>query len=266
MAVARSIATFVIFSIMEKVREVLTLLSKEEKERAGTIATEIIEQIQQGSYEEHETLPKDFELARLYQVSRAVIQQAIRRVEKEGYVTQRYGVGVFVNAKPLFEAGIEQLESVTSMIRQSGSRPGTIYLDIQDVERTEELDQLFQSDQKQYVAMKRVRTADDVPVVYCIDYAVREQLQFDGLGLWNDSIFDTIERNTGYPIVKAVTQIEPVGYDEEASMHLRCGVDVPLLALYQTHYNDHGEVVLYSKNYFRADKFKFKVVRTRENE
>ena len=73
------------------------------------------------------------------------------------------------------------------------------------------------------------------------------------------SIFDAIEKSGTIRIVQAVANIEPVGYDDEASSILRCGVDVPLLVLLQHHYSEEGEMVLYSKNYFRADKFSFHV-------
>ena len=79
--------------------------------------------------------------------------------------------------------------------------------------------------------------------------------------LLNESIFDAIEKSGTNPYCQAVAHIEPVGYDDEASSILRCGVDVPLLVLLQHHYSEEGEMVLYSKNYFRADKFSFHVVR-----
>lgn len=240
------------------------MLTDQEIERVHEVVDALIQQLERQKYTEHESLPSDFELAREFNTTRSVIQEALDTLEEREYVTQRYGVGVFVNAQPLFEAGIEQLASVSSMIRAAGSEPGTIYLDIQQFEVDEELKEIFQIEKEEaLVAMKRVRTADDVPVVYCIDYAYAKQVPLDNEGLYNDSIFETIERTSKRPIVRAVAQIEPVGYDEEASTHLRCGVDVPLLALYQKHYNDLGEVVLYSKNYFRADKFKFQVVRTK---
>lgn len=79
----------------------------------------------------------------------------------------------------------------------------------------------------------------------------------------NTSLFDAIEKSGTIHIAQAVTHIEPLGYDNEASAILRCGVDVPLLVLLQHHYSEEGEMVLYSKNYFRADKFSFHVVRKR---
>lgn len=64
-------------------------------------------------------------------------------------------------------------------------------------------------------------------------------------------------------IAYAVTYIDTVGYHETVSPILKCGPEASLLVLKQLHYDDNDQVVLYSKNYFRADKFSFHVVRKR---
>ena len=151
------------------------------------------------------------------------------------------------------------------MIENAGMEPGTIFMDVSDTDPTDEcISQvsILQKDEK-LVTIKRVRTADGEPVVYCIDNLLSKYLPSETEELFSVSIFDAIEQSGNVRIVQAITHIEPVGYDEEASSILRCGVDVPLLVLKQRHYTDDGEMVLYSKNYFRADKFSFHVVRKR---
>ena len=119
------------------------------------------------------------------------------------------------------------------------------------------------AEDEKLVTIKRVRTADGEPVVYCVDNLLSKYLPNETDELFSISMFDAIEQSGDVRIVQAIAHIEPVGYDEEASSILRCGVDVPLLVLKQRHYTDDGEMVLYSKNYFRADKFSFHVVRKR---
>src|SRR6185437_10699641 len=92
------------------------------------------------------------------------------------------------------------------------------------------------SENDRLVTIKRVRTADNDPVVYCIDHVLSKNLPSDTEALLNDSIFDAIEKSGTIRIAQAVAHIEPVGYDDEASSILRCGVDVPLLVLLQNHY------------------------------
>ncbi len=83
--------------------------------------------IETGVYKEKQKLPSEFELAKQLGVSRATLREALRVLEEENIIIRRHGVGTFVNARPLFTSGIEQLSIVTDMIRQAGRKPGTIF-------------------------------------------------------------------------------------------------------------------------------------------
>ncbi|WP_420844596.1 GntR family transcriptional regulator [Mangrovibacillus cuniculi] len=86
------------------------------------------EDIENGVYKEKERLPSEFDLAKQLGVSRATLREALRILEEDNVIVRRHGVGTFVNVKPLVTSGIEQLNSVTNMIRQAGMEPGTIFL------------------------------------------------------------------------------------------------------------------------------------------
>ncbi len=229
---------------------------------------QVIERLKQdidsGIFKENERFPSEFELARTLGVSRATLREALRVLEEEKVIVRKHGVGTFVNPRPLFSSGIEQLSSVSSMIRDAGMEPGTIFMDVTETEVCEDSMAKFDcGEESRLVTIKRVRTADQEPVVYCIDQVLSKNIPLGADELLNESIFDAIEKSGTIRIAQAVAHIEPVGYDDEASAILRCGVDVPLLVLLQQHYSEAGEMVLYSKNYFRADKFSFHVVRKR---
>ncbi len=229
---------------------------------------QVIEHIKQdieaGVFKENEKFPSEFELARTLGVSRATLREALRVLEEEKIIVRKHGVGTFLKARPLFSSGIEELSSVSSMIRAAGMEPGTIFLEVSDAFATEDSIEKFGCNHEDsIVTIKRVRTADGEPVVYCVDQVDKKNLQTEATALMKNSIFDALEKNGEIHISQAIAHIEPVGYDEEASSILRCGVDVPLLVLLQKHYTETGEMVLFSKNYFRADKFSFHVVRKR---
>jgi len=222
------------------------------------------EDIDSGVFKENEKFPSEFELARTLGVSRATLREALRVLEEEKVIVRKHGVGTFVNPRPLFSSGIEQLSSVSSMICDAGMVPGTIFMEVHENLPNDEMIGKFDCDANDsLVTIKRVRTADGEPVVYCIDHVLSKNLDAGSDVILNESIFDLIEKSGRIRIVQAVANIEPVGYDDEASSILRCGVDIPLLVLLQHHYSEEGEMVLYSKNYFRADKFSFHVVRKR---
>lgn len=220
--------------------------------------------IEKGIFKEKEKLPSEFELAKLLGVSRATLREALRVLEEENIIVRRHGVGTFVNSKPVFTSGIEQLSSVSAMIRNAGMEPGTIYLSSMESEASEDDAKRFQCEEDTtVVTMERVRTADGEPVVYCIDKVPQYYLPADFLIRKEGSIFTALEESGDIRISHAVTFIDPVGYHEVASPTLNCDPETSLLILKQLHYDENDRVVLYSKNYFRADKFSFHVVRKR---
>ena len=179
-------------------------------------------------------------------------------LEEDKVIIRKHGVGTFVNPRPLFTSGIEELSSVSTMIREQGwSRVRFLWM-FRIQNRLMTTSQRFDyNEDDRLVTIKRVRTADGEPVVYCIDNVLSKNLPLEPKTLLNISIFDAIEKSGRIRIVQAVANIEPVGYDDDVSSILRCGVDVPLLVLLQQHYSEEGEMVLYSKNYFQSGQIQF---------
>ena len=217
-----------------------------------------------GVYKEKEKLPSEFELSKTLGVSRATLREALRLLEEDNIIVRRHGVGTFVNSKPVFTSGIEHLTSVSDMIRQAGMEPGAIYLSTSETLSSEEDIKRFHcTADDTVISIERVRTANGEPVVYCIDRVPSNYLPADFLGRKESSIFTAIEESGEIHISYAVTYIDPTGYHEDASPILECEPETALLVLKQLHYDEDDRLVLYSKNYFRADKFSFHVVRKR---
>ncbi|GGG22278.1 putative HTH-type transcriptional regulator YmfC [Lysinibacillus alkalisoli] len=220
--------------------------------------------IEAGVYKENEKLPSEFELSKSLGVSRATLREALRLLEEDNVIVRRHGVGTFVNPKPIFTSGIEQLSSISSMITGANMTPGTLLLRAEESVPTEEEIERFQcKEDDDILTIERVRTADDEPVVYCIDKLPAHYLPKHFVENKEVSIFSALEQSGAIHVAYAVTYIDPIGYHEQASPILRCGPETALLVLKQYHYDEDDRLVLYSKNYFRADKFSFHVVRKR---
>jgi GntR family transcriptional regulator len=221
--------------------------------------------IETGVYKEKQKLPSEFELSKQLGVSRATLREALRILEEENVIIRRHGVGTFVNSKPLFTSGIEQLSSVTDMIKQAGRKPGTIFLSSSIQGPTEEDVRRFQcSPDEEILFVERVRTADGEPVVYCVDKILCKYLP-KGISYEHESLFENLHNQTNRDIAYAVAHIEPIGYHEKVSPILQCDPETALLVLKQMHFDKNDEPILYSINYFKSDKFSFHVLRKRIN-
>lgn len=227
------------------------------------VIDKIKENIEKGIYKEKEKLPSEFELSKKLGVSRATLREALRILEEENVIIRRHGVGTFVSSKPLFTSGIEQLNSVTNMIKNAKMTPGTIFLSSSIVGATEDdTKKLYVEKESEIYMFERVRTANGQPVVYCLDKIPLAILP-ETFKQEQESLFVLLEEECNVEINYAVTTIEPIGFHEKISPILECDPETSLLLLKQVHFDQHDRPVLYSYNYFRADKFSFHVVRKR---
>src|SRR5699024_8272436 len=151
---------------------------------------------------------------------------------------------------------------ITDMIQQSGKQPGTKYLSTEIIEPTSEQKRLFQKNLEKLVEIERIRTADNQPVVLCVDYIPKEIIPLDLIPK-SESIFKLLEKSVGKKVGYAVTYIEPVNYHERIYSILACDLEQPLLVFKQMHYTDADEPVLYSANYCCSDVFSCHVLRKR---
>ncbi|MBM7557895.1 GntR family transcriptional regulator [Halanaerobacter jeridensis] len=230
------------------------------------VKEKIDEQIADGTYQPGEQLPSEAKLSEELGVSRATLREALRILEKEGKVNRRQGVGTFITEKvALFKSGIGELNSITETIESMGLEAGTNNLNLELGVLDETLAQEFEiSSDRELAVINRTRTANDEAVAYCKDYVPQFYLPDDVTETdLEESLFDFLQQSCGIYITYAVADILPVAADKFLAKQLGVEEGTALLLLKQMHYDDRDNPLLYSKNYFRSDKFEFHVVRNR---
>jgi GntR family transcriptional regulator len=218
-----------------------------------------------GNYEPGDKLPSETAFARELDVSRASLREALRVLEKEGKIIKTQGVGTFI-AEPIprFKKGIEELFSVTDTIKKEGYQAGTIGLEVASIIASKKLAiQMKVKPSTKLLQLKRIRTADGKPVVYCEDFLNIELFPLAETENFTASLFDLLENKYGLKIKYALTEINPVIANQKLVSKLEVQPNMPLLLLKQLHYDEKDQLFLYSKNYFRSDQFQFRVLRTR---
>ncbi len=227
------------------------------------VIEQIKEKIKTGELEPGERLPSEMDLAKQLRVSRNTLREALRILEEENIILRRHGVGTFVNKKPVFSGGLEELFSITDMIKREGKEPATEWLFTgYAAAHSDDRAELNLNQQDRVFLVKRVRKADGIPLVYCID-KIPADLVGDHYQLKSESMLMSLQQDAGITISYAQADIKTIGYHDEISQILRCDRDTPLLILKQTHYDLNDKPVLYSLNFFRSDQVSFNVFRKR---
>jgi GntR family transcriptional regulator len=221
--------------------------------------------IDQKIYEAGDKLPSETAFSKELDVSRASLREALRVLEKEGKIIKSQGVGTFVSKPiPCFKRGIEELFSVTDTIKNEGFIPGTngLKIEIEKVDKQLAL-KMNINENEEILKLQRIRTADDKPVVFCIDYLNTNLFPIAIDEDFSNSLFDLLENKYKLKIKYAVTEIIPVTAKDQLKQKLDVKKNTPILLLEQMHYDEQERLFLYSKNYFRTDQFQFKVLRSR---
>jgi len=228
------------------------------------VIDDIKQKITSGVFKEKEKLPSEFQLSKLLNTPRETVREALNVLEEENIIINRHGVGTYVNPRPILSSGIEELNSVTETIEQSGRKAGSQYLLTEIVQPTEEERTHLKLDtDTSIVNIERIRTADNKPVVFCIDKIPEGIIPMEHL-YTEQSMFKLAEKYAHKCIDYAVTYIEPTGFHERIYNALNSDPEQSLLLLKQIHYTHEDEPILYSVYYFRPDMFSFHVLRKRQ--
>jgi len=223
--------------------------------------------IVEGGYLPGHKLPIEPELARSLNISRSTLREALNRLEVEGFIARKRGVGTFVIGPTPFhvDAGIEKLHSDTEIITSRGHRVGTAEIHIAAALADSEVAaKLRLAEGEPVTIVDRLRTADDTP--FCWDSNIfpakylPASTKPETLGL---SLFKYTTEKLGLHIGHAVTYLVPVLCDELLSQKLKVPVGSPMLQWVQVHHTRENDAVWLSRIWYPEHVASWHVVRTR---
>ena len=238
-------------------------------------AAAIRTRIKTGRWQLGEQLPSEPQLATELGISRGTLRESVRMLISNGLLDRRHGVGTFVARVPLprIDRGIDELFGATDAIAQMGYAPGVGTCEI-TIERASNMvaGELRLPKQARVCHIKRVRLADERPVILCDDYLPADVLVERGIRLEDvrpqilargGSLYEWLEQDIGRPIDTAMARIEPVVATTSTALSLDVAPGTALLRLRQTPYGMDGAEILYSDNLHNSNVMHFHVVRRR---
>jgi GntR family transcriptional regulator len=224
-----------------------------------------IEFIDRKKYKIGDRLPSETELAKTLRVSRVTLREAIRKLREDGFIYSRRGSGTYLSGNVKQIAGTLDVNyGLSRTITDAGFRPGVADYHSELIHASKYLaEKLEVKEGCRIVLLKRVRTANDKPVVYSLDHLSPRVatifLAREGKIL---SLFEMIEQ-AGIRIGNSFAELSPECCTKDLAQKLSCKTGGPILALKQVLVDQKGSPLFYGEDYFRPDCFVFSINRRR---
>ncbi|EKU50496.1 GntR family transcriptional regulator [Staphylococcus massiliensis] len=224
----------------------------------------IINEIKEERIQPGESLPGAYDLSRLLDVKTGEVNEAIHELVTEQIITQNFGEGAYVKTIRPFFYPLHELVSINQMIEEKGYRSGTHFLSLdEEVASSHDCDVLNIEPEADITVIERIRTANDEPVVYCLDKVPTAILSAQEYQSHERSILKAIELSSDCNITYARTEIESISYEPYISEALNANPHDALMLLKQIHYDSNDKPILYSLNYLKSSLVKFQTIRKR---
>lgn len=207
-------------------------------------------------------IESEMEIQQKYNVSRITARQAILDLEKEGMVKRGRGKGTFVIWQPAIEEELSHIMSFTKEMEHRNRVPGTKGLSVS----IEPLPEGFGSHSKEKMyCIRRVRTADDVKLVYFVSYfPLSTNLPLDP-DEYSESIYEILDyTGTGLP-VRIEEKISAQMPDKEVRDALNIPKTLPVLVRQRLSYSATNELIEYTTCYYRGDLYTYSISTTNQS-
>jgi GntR family transcriptional regulator len=198
------------------------------------------------------------EIQKMYGVSRITARQAILDLEKEGMVNRGRGRGTFVIWKPAITEELSTIRSFAEEMELHGRKPGTCHY-LAGIEPMEErAASVFGLEaEKEMYCIRRVRTADDIKLVYMISYFPLESEDQEPA----EAFSQFVQRGLPHRVDEEFSAQIP---DDDVRTSLNIPKTLPVLARKSVGYDENGRVMEYTLSYYRSDLYSYANRRTQD--
>ena len=214
----------------------------------------LLHEIREGRFAQRDALPPEIELAEQFGVSRNIIRECLTKLEREGWITRKHGVGTLINrsvahVKTRLDLNFELCQT----LELTGKKAEIAFVKCQEQPADEALARTLHIQTGQPVLrVSRMIRADGKPAVFCVDYFPKSLL-IDSTYTQEQishSIFTFLQQCCGVEVVTNLAEIRAMPVTEEVAQALEIPLTCSLLYLGEVGYDLRSNPILYSEEYF----------------
>ncbi|REK71211.1 GntR family transcriptional regulator [Paenibacillus paeoniae] len=204
-------------------------------------------------------IPTEIELSEHFGISRPTVRQAINELVFEGYLTRQKGKGTFITKTKINQSFLQVLESFNHEMVRKGLTPTTKVIGLKVMEADSSIAEMLKiAVNDQVIQLRRLRFANDEPIVYVITYLPYEKCQaIMDKDFQRESLYDLLSKECGFELLKAVRKLEAVLAGEYESQILEIEKGTPIQFIKSVTYLADETPIEYSLAKYRGDRSQF---------
>ena len=211
-------------------------------------------------YAPGDSLPSEAQLQEIFHVSRITARQAIAQLESEGLVERARGKGTRVLFQNKIEEQLAGIKSFTNETLERGIQPGTRWAHIELVKADRHVADIFGCKKGDLVyRLDRVRTGDDVPIVYFVSYFSRDRNLPLEDEKYTGSMYALLDELNIRKPVKTRENFKAITARKEEAEKLDIKKGDPLLIRERVSYDHEGNVLEYTISYYPGERYSYSI-------
>ena len=207
-------------------------------------------------YKNGEFLPKEVDLANRLGISRNTLRQATNKLEHEGLLIRRKGIGTTVaNGTPL-QTSLNNWYSFTHEMKNRGIDVINLHLHLEKVKASSEIAGFFKIKAgTEIVKFSKVKGVEKEPVVYFESYfPPKIQLSYDDD--LNKPLYQLLEEKYSIVADRCCEHLNAIN-DSAIAKKLKVSSKLPILFRERFVYDRGNRPIEYNLAYYRSDKLSY---------
>jgi len=223
----------------------------------------ILKMIEAGELAPEDSIPTEFELVSMFELSRTTVRQAIIELVQDGYLYRVKGKGTFVSKPKISQDFMQKLESFEDQMKRIGVTPSTKVKNLKvlngNTVHHSILDGLNLKEEDQVIYLERLRFANDQPIVIVKTYLPMICLNILTTNMEEVGLYSTLSASANTKIVEVERQVEAILSEPYESELLEIPKHSAVQLTTTVGFNAYHAPIEYSIAHYRGDKNKFTV-------
>jgi GntR family transcriptional regulator len=203
-------------------------------------------------------LPKEVELANCLSISRNTIRQATNKLENEGLLIRRKGIGTTVAPKMALQTKLGNWYSFTQEMKNRGIQVVNLHLELDKVKANEKIANFLNvKADTEVIKLSKLKGVDGDPIVYFESYFhPRIQLQPDDD--LSKPLYELLEEKYGIVVERSSEHMNAI-VDQKIARKLKLKGKAPILFRERLVFDPGNRPIEYNLGYYRSDKFTYSI-------